>query len=452
MKHSKERDAGFRPALKTIAVLGAAATAHHLDRSTAPRRRQEVPKPAKRRPHPILKIIASVTAGATFGAGAVGVVRQVETNNEHKRDLSALTHKVDDLDQQLSTLRESAQRQSDLNDRLAQILANQTGESKDRVTGATLKQLHELPGYGFAVSPELRGQLQASTVKIGVRAKNDENGVWRETCTGVKVSDGDQTYVLSASHCFSPDAPTKMGISQKPLVLDISATSSNEYIILDPQSGTANQANAPVASVSGVAIDLSGGSDWALLKAVGNGAGSARIYDQIPSLPLGQFIMSEQTPVPGESVGLYSLPAANNNLPVAAEGIYLGRTPGAPLGYPADFIDFIATPAPDVRQDACDYGASGSAAVFTGGNFSGPLYGRNSIGYSDGSIEPGDAGHDNLKQRLDIEQTLGVEIPSDMDVCAFSTTSVSIPTVPSLEGVLADPNNFPTEQITPDQK
>jgi hypothetical protein len=442
VRHNLERSSPL-----SLKALAAAAT---IAAALASRREsQEAPQPQVRaKKHRI-----GTTTAAYFLAGAA-----ITAGVTHEIDLTKLLpHKVEVAQGKLlSGVRELDVRPSQLDqlsqkvDRLSGVVANQAGLSQEAITGANLKDISSLPGYGQEVSPEQRARLEAATIKIGMHGRSGLASSWGEWCTGVKVTHNNQAYVLTAAHCFEVDTAhvnNDAGPDPNAQAVNVLGSAHNDYAILDPQLSPINREVSPMALVKGVAVDTSGNTDWALLLPAELPAGQqsqGRFFDQIPAIPLEEFVIGTAAPVPGQKVALYSAPLAGGNKPVVGTGIYLGRLPGYDFGGRNNQVDFVAIPALDPEHDAGEFGGSGSIVGFTNG-FSGPLSARINNGYPNGETDPSDNIAQGWRNRPLLEQKFGIrlDINDATTIGEYAVPSAYEPTFGNLERVLRDPNDIP---------
>jgi hypothetical protein len=351
----------------------------------------------------IRKIPAGAALAGTLFAGGLAVGNQYgELANKRKQ--------VTALEKQAANRNKLEYRVS----RLAEAVSALSNVDKDTVMGIGLISPADLPAHGQEVSRELRGNLEQATVKILKRHRGSDEP-WQPNCTGVKVNAGGNLYVTTAAHCFSDDLTNglKGGGGELPLqTFNINTITKFEYA-LTPVTPTST--NTPVR-IEAVSQNING-QDWALLRPSPDHASESNsFFTDIKALDFA----SSLDPSPGQEVALYGAPQANNHLGVRATGIYLGRIVD-PYNT-ARKVDLVGIDNIDEpRLDACNYGASGSSAIFADGYVSGPLSTRNHITYGPG--KPQNAPDNPVvgeQNRLAYEQALGVDLGGFATVCGFS--------------------------------
>ena len=297
-------------------------------------------------------------------------------------------------------------------DRVTDFVADQAGVGKGVVTGESLHLVNSLPGIEKLVSPEQRQLLEASTVKIAKRVK-DSNSEWFESCTATKVTNGSESFILSAAHCFSSDMASSGGKGAVPDVLNMTELSSYEYAVFLPSKEPGLATGEPIARSSRLVIDFSGRADLALMR-----VDTSADFDDIPAISLEDFTSVNKSPNLGEQVALYGVPGSSGNVPITATGTYFGRVTGGALGSPNQFIDLVGIDPSLPAEDACNYGASGSSAVFADGSVTGALTIRNNIGYETGMKQPEDI--HSSQYRLMIESLTGLDLGEFTTICGFA--------------------------------
>ena len=316
------------------------------------------------------------------------------------------------------------------------------------------RAVDQLPGYRLHVSRVRRHELKQATVQLLFRYSDSGPGGWTDQCTGVKVKTGASTSgVLTAAHCFDAftgsynGAFTNSAAPRDHAENFIGAVDGavDEYAVSDPQVRRARGVY-PVADVDGLSVDTAR-VDVALLHMVPPAsrerprrARRSRTYKRIPALALAAAV--HEPPTLGEQVGLYSLPFASGAKPVAEIGRYVGRAtfPYTERGeHISRKLDFVAINPARRKVDACQFGASGSLAMFANGTLSGPLSFRFSNGYGPKHVfDPEDSSPS--RERADIryiESELGVNLARFSTICAYSALPEGIGR--TLTGGFADP-------------
>lgn len=305
----------------------------------------------------------------------------------------------------------------------------------------------KLPGYDIRISQEAREQLSESTLKIVKRYPayvDTPAGEWFDSCTAVKVRVGDETFISSAAHCFSDELNLiKSGVLSKYAfpghrALNFSQASPLEYGIMDPLQKT--KPRTAIALAKGPVLNTRM-SDWALLKAEPLKTDIAQRTES--SIPAVEFIEDKTKLVPGQEVGLYGVPGANNNRPVAGRGRYLGRIwqgprdlgkEGKPIIPAGRWLRIVGIKPSQPYSDSCNFGASGSSFVaeIDGQAYaSGPLSVRINEKYDPYLLN----GHQkkSLKtaivgareQRSIIEQELKIDTSSFTTLCGYTDETES---------------------------
>ncbi len=300
-----------------------------------------------------------------------------------------------------------------------------------------LKTIKELAGFGLEVTAKQRQQLKNSTIKLD--AINKSNLSIHSSCTGLKIIANSLPYIITAGHCFRYLDPSIEGWinsrSPQTEALDFLNPTTNNYRfrIHDPTGST----YATIAEVQGISIPE--GRDYALLSIDPNSivkpppdankAGPVpRYFDQIPRLA---YKAAFAEPLAGQEAAVYSVPDANNDLAVAETGIYLGRTSPNLKKYiklpPNELFDVVAIKTSAPKNDGCQYGSSGSAAILADGHILGPLSERFNLGYGPRhKIYPPDSSLIFQKHFWrNIENDLGVRIddPSFRTLCFYNVPS-----------------------------
>ncbi len=232
-----------------------------------------------------------------------------------------------------------------------------------------LSSVESLPGKNIKISTRAQQHLSNATVKIVRRAKltqaeKDQGKTpfpWEDNCTGVKITDGDKTYISTALHCFGNDTGSQRGhiyassYPRQPKALDFINSGWNEYAIQDPHVDP--KARQTIGRVTGIAASTNG-YDAALLKikSVSFGTKAPRSFNQLPSLSDQK---DKLRPTPGQEVGLYGVPQASGSKPVKGKGTYVGRA----YGSDGILVDIVGISAEQPNQDTCNFGASGSSFI-----------------------------------------------------------------------------------------
>lgn len=319
--------------------------------------------------------------------------------------------------------------------RLLGVMSGLDGIDPGIIDGSSLRDPTDLPGYKRTVSAAARTALEASLVKIGRYAKNDPAATIAENCSGNKVRFGGRVYVASAAHCFTTTLPNVASHGGPgPLAINIAPTSAYTYVVLDPNKPLESRdMQPPLATATGVALDTSERTDWALMEVTGTPG-----FDRIQALDLSAYTSTASDsprPTPGQQVALSSMPASANDKVVHATGVYLGRGDHLP-GTISEYVDFVGVKAANAATDPCNYGASGSQMAWDGG-LSGPLTFRNSTGYENGTVfVPPDTRQGGWPTRIVIEGALHVDTQDYDTVCGYSVPDNT--TVPNFQQVLAD--------------
>lgn len=327
--------------------------------------------------------------------------------------LAALKHETSQV-QNIDTIQSENAKKTEQIDRLTSIIASQTGINEDVIKGESLKGLESLPAFGSHISPEQREMLTDATVKVGKRQKGTDT--WWQSCTGIKVSNGTESFVLSATHCFTDDL-VSLGKGGGTDALNITNESRFEYSLLDQSSLSSKEdsSGTAIASISSVAISFS--ADWALMRV--DSTAASKVFSEKPAIPMDMLVETVRQPAPGEEVALFSYPGHSEGAPVVATGTYLGRIENSGLSNFSYSLDLVAINPADDSDDACYYGASGSSAVFSGGSVSGPLSMRNTIGYGDShTVTTGDVNDETA--RLYIESYTQLDLSAFGVICGFS--------------------------------
>jgi hypothetical protein len=352
--------------------------------------------------------------------------------------------KVEGLEQSLKQKGTTQQQQVD---RLSGIIGHLNDVSPGVASGSSLSSVTSLPGYGER-SPKQSKILQQATLQLISRPEGT-NQTWSPICTATKVSQGGQDYILTAAHCFKdtkgdfPSGPQDNNDGVPAEAVNIVTQTANEYAVALPAKPGQEPPDTwePIAMASGIAVDESGVSDWALLQV-------SQVSSQYVSIASNSLSITDRLPIPGESVTLYSLPASNGNQPVSETGIYLGD-----YASPADFtgisdeLDLVGINPGTPNADACDYGASGSIADIGNNEFTGPLSYRDNMGYGpDDVFIPPDTSNGSETSRLYLEAETGLNLDHFNTICGYSIPEVTEgginDTIPDLIEVLRSPGQI----------
>jgi hypothetical protein len=143
-------------------------------------------------------------------------------------------------------------------------------------------------------------------------------------------------------------------------------------------------------------------------------------------------------PSPGQLVAMYGVPTANNDEAVGGTGRYLGRVSYVQPNGTIQFKDIVGIVTSNVKEDACNFGASGSLFSATIKNkstgrtrtyISGSLSTRISdndvamLDQSDYSSLRGDLGNEIdavAHWKDEIQQQLGVNVSGFDSLCSYS--------------------------------
>lgn len=314
---------------------------------------------------------------------------------------------------QIGHLQEQLADREQLEDRLLNGAALLSGLTPEQIAEAKYVRPEYLPGARREVSPEDAEALAESLVKIYKRDRSSPDpNAWEESCSGNLITYGGTEYVVSAKHCFIPGSGGKGGPPAVP-TFDITATYKYEYMAgLPGQDPNVAPEGAPI---EGISVTDSG--DWSLLR-IGWSENDLSSRE-----PIDIEKRSIKFPQPGESVVVYSMPAAAEGDIVRGEGVYLGTIPDptSDMGV-VDFVGISNAETPKV--DACNFGASGSLAVMASGYVTGPASYRNNLHYEPGSPDnTGDLPQSALRIKLLQEYALGIDTSSFNTVCAYTTNN-----------------------------
>jgi hypothetical protein len=284
---------------------------------------------------------------------------------------------------------------------------------------ASLRPVHELPGYGKKVSPEQSARLKASTVTIIKRLKDaaPEYQYWQEDSTGVKVrvSGKKGSYILSDGHAFAEATGSKSGVFTSPMERGAPAENvinqlSYEYAIARPKTDS-DQSYYPLQKVSGISVSLKN-TDAALLSVTRLPAGwgvnpdtAERHYNALPALSTKR--LASHRPEPGQEVALYGASQVNIGVAGASKATYLGR-----IEQGHRKLDMFGIRAANPQTDPFNFGRSGGSALFAEGAMSGPQSIRINLGYGkDHALQPF-----NVDLPMKDEQCLYNEVQKDLGV------------------------------------
>lgn len=274
-----------------------------------------------------------------------------------------------------------------------------------------LKRVTDLPGWGVTVGQAERDLLSKATLKLG-RSEADRN--IRPGCSATKIAFADGFVAgLTAAHCFSELTGNRPGLLRPrdqaypyPATLEarnlLGPGVRTRYLAFDPQHDSPLW-KRPVARITGIAVlpDV----DLALLRFEPAGE-SAQRWREIPAVP---FKLAVRSPLVGQTVALSSVP---DSVLTAGTGLYVGRIRVADASWGFGFgerpfsLDVVAHSPRTSSEDATYFGASGSAAIFSGGQLLPGLARRVSVGY--GNRSPASS---QDPRWADLEHALGVYLP-----------------------------------------
>jgi hypothetical protein len=350
--------------------------------------------------------IAHVLIGASLASGIGGIV-----DARSQQQVTGLEQRVDGDQVTIDRL------QKELN-RATTIAEGATGLPEGSVQGQWLDDVSEIPVTNREpVSAENRERLRAATVKIIKHSRDSEE--WIGNCSATMVSYEQETYVVTARHCMSPQGGKGGGKGAVPDAIDITSHDEFIYAVVPPDQGSDPAGAAPVEQISVTTV-----GDWALMKV--NFDGSS--VDPANAIPANDYI--NQRPDPGLNTVEFSMPQAANGGVVAGDGVYLGS-----IKDPSDtsrYIDLVGlTNAETPAEDACNYGGSGSAAMLSNGRLLGPLSVRNNISYAPGAPDnPPDNRQSAGINRWQFEASLNLNMSEFTTVCGYSSADSS--TIPKL--------------------
>ena len=293
-------------------------------------------------------------------------------------------------------------------DRLGRLTHSDSGMTYDALRGEGLAGPAELEGYGRYVPHEQTRLLQQSVIQLVKRPPGTAE--WQPWCTGNKVEIDDESYISFAAHCVGSINGIK---GAGPAVVDVADVVPYEFGF--QLLGADGRRDGRTLLADGVSVDY-GRRDWALLRpapaaAVDDG------YAAVQALPYRELLAAPQ-PLAGEEARMAGLPSASANTLVEGVGIYLGRGMNE-QGKELDYVGLRGATAPETN--ACNFGASGSAAVTASGRLTGPLAALNVLGYPDGTTPLPPAERDMyLRERLDIEAIVGVDTSAFGIVCGYT--------------------------------
>jgi hypothetical protein len=346
--------------------------------------------------------IAAFVAGAAL-AGAVGggLAHEAGQRNDELQD---------QLNEQGHTLTKLVDTVSKLN-----------GVTAKELTGQGLRSVKELPGFGHEVKPEDSELFRSATVKIVKRARNG-NDNWYESCSGLKVNIGNDAYVATAGHCFTPAFNKGGGSDSDPstgrgLARNIKNADPNEYAVALPDAAGTHYDSVDVSPVSDISWTFI--NDVALLRITKD---ATQAFTSTPAVPYEKYYDETSKPVAGESVKVFALPSAAFGKTLTGEGKYLGRIEMPDDGRTVDVVGL--TNATTAAEDACNYGASGSIAVTASGHATGPLSFRNSSEFKPNAPVNGsdDISADTIR-RLKMQELTGVDMTEFKTVCEYAVPS-----------------------------
>lgn len=192
----------------------------------------------------------SLAIATAIGGGFVGSKLNQNSDSNTERTKTEVSTSATENDPSLVELQSQV-------DTLTQIVASQAGVSVETVRGELTKP-EQLPGYGTAVSPEIRNNFESSVLKMGKRLKGDPNALWQEVCTANKITYAGHDYVATAAHCLQSDMSdmTAGGKGGGGLAVDITDMSMYEYAVLDANIPSEQRTVEPVAQASRVWLVL----------------------------------------------------------------------------------------------------------------------------------------------------------------------------------------------------
>ncbi len=385
---------------------------------------------------PAKLLTSALSAGLVLSAG--GYVTEHNQSTRLKHHVTAEEESTKHLAAVNSNLQQQLKQQQAQSKRMGEILGNLTGVDSKVVSGQGLTSIDKLPGYGQPVSPELRRKLQSATVELGIRPKGT-NAAWQPFCTAVKVSDGQTNFIVTARHCLNDSINFPQKGSPLPAAENVTSLLTSDFAVLDPNLSLAERVARPLASINNVAIDTTGTADWAILKPAANSQ-TTNFSEQSP-LHISDVLAYDNAfrPLPGSDVALFGLPQISGFEPVIGTGKYIGRMfiNGAHF---SGWYDFVGLHAQTPQADNCQFGTSGSVAMFNNGHLSGPLSFHDNLGYGySHKIISGDNLKVEQQDYLDYEQMFNIDLQNFTSVCGYS---VPLPdTVTDLKKVLSNPND-----------
>jgi len=395
------------------------------------------PQPRRRRTRKTLRNAgATITAAAALFGGTAAA--HAEQNPPPKPNVTHAHKKSDAEIKRLKAALSAKNKELARESRIAQHLL---GVSAKEAAGEGLKSVDQLAGYNKKISKETRSILVNSTVQLMNMGKN-ETGAFHPDCTGTKIIFKGQPYVLSAGHCFIGNVNVDYGQVDGWPAQNITNGSSDNYAVGLPGD------TYPLALGDAVSYELPQFGDLTLLRVQPNSKGSSPNLSQFDEIPGVNLDKQQQRPLPGEQVGLFSDPQANNFQPVMDTGRYLGRavenftdSAGMTRSY---YLDLVGIDPRDPKGDACNFGSSGSMAVASNGYLFGPLSWRQSIGYESGVQNYADNTLYETKQRLNItEKQLGIDMSQFATICGYQVINHSSdPQKDSLESLVEGFDHF----------
>lgn len=373
-----------------------------------PQRAEPLPAPGRHRRSPPrrrwgpLAAVANLAAVTIFGYAALAKDPEV----------GALQQKVDQLQHQVD-------RSNDIDGRLNKVDPN-------TFSGRSLGSITDLPAYGRKVTAQQRELLAGSSLQLLGRDKGTI-GTWYRVCNANKVILHNQVLIETASHCFGEE---RERISMNSLnvgrsaTYDVSQLSKWEFVAAEEMPSDAKDKSypadrLPLAYISAIAVNMTG-IDIALLQP-DTQHGPVRtlngrpVFDTLPALQPRW----NSPPAAGQEVALHSMPSEARGLSVDTVGIALGRIFVESFGA---FYDVVGVPGVSTRgNDPCNYGASGSHAMFGDGFISSPLTYANAIGFGYGQrpANPPDKIEDEQRRRLKLEEALGKDLTEFPTLCLY---------------------------------
>lgn len=310
-----------------------------------------------------------------------------------------------------------------------------------------LKNPNQLSGAKIKLGPEVLLQIKSSTVQLAAKLKVEYGGApdspLEPWCTAVvvRVPGQDKPFISTAAHCMSEATGSTSGAfteqdAPNTKAVEITDASPYEYFVLDPSALLADRLANPIASISKLAVSAQN-KDIAFASAdslyIPPEATSIRPFNSIPGIELKKL---GKLPLPGTPVALYGEPYANGFEPIAGTGVYLGRvwiwvTPdkGGPGTVPtARQLDIVGINPKTAQTDNCNFGTSGSIALFPEGQTTGNLSIRVARGYGpDRSYQEGDSPKHYNFWLPEWESQLNINLRSFSVICGYTVMDAQTP-------------------------